>query len=549
MKSLKHVVVFFSSLIIFSACEQKQVTNSTPLLAGENIAVADTESGKVRGYIHNGIFIYKGIPYAQAERFMAPQKVKPWQGVRSSMTYGPVAPLVDPTTAVNDESEFVFDHNWGYANEDCQRLNIWTPAIKGEPNGDKKRPVLVWLHGGGHTAGSSIELPSYEGENLSRKGDVVVVSINHRLNVLGFLNLSAYGDKYKTSANNSILDIVASLEWVKANIANFGGDPNNVLIFGQSGGGGKVNTLLNAPSAKGLFHKAVIQSGGLGLSFHSNESTQRMAAAVLEELKLKPAQVDSLQKVPFPTLAAASKKAMAKVMEQMRAEGHQFGRFGLSWGPVLDGTFLPYQPTQPEAQAISADIPVMIGSTKNEFMTSLFMPQLRNASLDSVQAHIKRMYGDKAEDFIAAVKQAYPNDTKPTDLIDVDAMFRKGALKMAELKSASPAPVYMYLFTWQSPVLDGNYKSLHCMEIPFVFDNIARCEQMTGGTPEAYALANKVSQAWISFAYTGNPNHKGLPKWEAYKPDNGITMIFDNVCEIKQHHDKEYLAIVPDPAI
>ena len=212
MKSLKYVVVFFSSLIIFSACEQKQATNPTPLLAGENIAVADTESGKVRGYIHHGIFIYKGIPYAQAERFMAPQKVKPWQGVRSSMTYGPVAPLVDPTTAVNDESEFVFDHNWGYANEDCQRLNIWTPAIKGEPNGDKKRPVLVWLHGGGHTAGSSIELPSYEGENLSRKGDVVVVSINHRLNILGFLNLSAFGDKYKNSANASILDIVASLE-------------------------------------------------------------------------------------------------------------------------------------------------------------------------------------------------------------------------------------------------------------------------------------------------------------------------------------------------
>lgn len=549
MRILRLLFLTFASVALFTSCEQKTKTNPTPLLAGENIAIADTESGKVRGYIHNGIFIYKGIPYAQAERFMPPQKVKPWQGVRSSMTYGPVAPLVDPTTAVNDESEFVFHHDWGYANEDCQRINIWTPAIKGEPNGDKKRPVLVWLHGGGHTAGSSQELPSYEGENLARKGDVVVVSINHRLNILGFLNLSAYGDKYKSSANNSILDIVAALQWVKANIANFGGDPDNVLIFGQSGGGGKVNTLLNAPSAKGLFHKAVIQSGGLGLSFHSNENTQRIGAAVLEELKLKPAQVDSLQKVPFPVLAAAGKKAVAKVMEQMRAEGQQFGRFGLSWGPVLDGTFLPYQPTQPEAQAISADIPVMIGSTKNEFMTSLFMPQLRNAPLDSVKAHIKRQYGDKAEDFIAAVKKAYPNDTKPTDLIDVDVMFRKGALKMAELKSASPAPVYMYLFTWQSPVLDGTYKSLHCMEIPFVFDNIARCEEMTGGTPEAYALADKVSQAWISFAYTGNPNHKGLPEWGAYKPDNGITMIFDNTCEVKQHHDKEYLEIVPDPAI
>lgn len=502
---------FVLSTCIFFACEQKTITNPTPLLAGENIAVAETESGKVRGYIHNEIFTYKGIPYAQAARFEAPQKVKPWQGVRSSMTYGPVAPLMDPTTSVMDESEFVFHHDWGYANEDCQRLNIWTPAIKGEPNGDRKRPVMVWLHGGGHTAGSSQELPSYDGENLSRKGDVVVVSINHRLNILGFLNLTAYGDKYKTSANNSILDIVAALQWVKANIANFGGDPDNVLIFGQSGGGGKVNTLLNAPSAKGLFHKAVIQSGGLGLSFHSNETTQRIGAAVLEELKLKPAQVDSLQNVPFPVLAAAGKKAVAKVMAAMQAEGHQFGRFGLSWGPVLDGTFLPYQPTQPEAQAISADVPVMIGSTKNEFMTSLFMPQLRNASLDSVKAHIQRLYGDKAEDFIAAVKKAYPNDTKPTDLIDVDAMFRKGALKMAEIKSASPAPVYMYLFSWQSPVLDGNYKSLHCMEIPFVFDNIARCEKMTGGTPQAYALAEKVSQAGLTLHEPEIPITKVCP--------------------------------------
>lgn len=549
MRIYKLPLLVLVSIVFITACEQKPKPNPTPLLAGENIAIADTESGKVRGYIHNGIFIYKGIPYAQAARFEGPQKVKPWTGVRSSMTYGPVAPLMDPTTAVQDESEFVFDHDWGYANEDCQRLNIWTPAIKGEANGEKKRPVMVWLHGGGYTAGSSQELRSYEGENLSRKGDVVVVTINHRLNILGFLNLSAYGDKYKTSANNSILDIVAALQWVKANIANFGGDPDNVLIFGQSGGGGKVNTLLNAPSAKGLFHKAVIQSGGLGLSFQSNESSQRISAALLTELKLKPEQVDSLQKVPFPTLVAAGRKAVAKVMEQMRAEGHQFGRFGLSWGPVLDGSFLPYQPTQPEAQAISANVPVMIGSTKNEFMTSLFMPQLRKAPLDSVNAHIKRMYGDKAEDFIAAVKKAYPNDTDPTDLIDIDAMFRKGALKMAEIKSASPAPVYMYLFSWQSPVLDGSYKSLHCMEIPFVFDNIARCEQMTGGTPEAYALADKVSQAWINFAYTGNPNHKGLPEWGAYKPENGITMIFDNTCEIKQHHDKDYLAIVPDPAI
>ena len=224
---------------------------------GENVAVTNTDAGKVRGYVHNSIFTYKGIPYAEAKRFESPQKPKPWTGVRSSMTYGPVAPLMDPTTTVTDEPEFVFNHSWGFTNEDCMRLNVWTPSI----SDGKKRPVLFWIHGGGFTAGSSQELPSYDGENLAKKGDVVVVSINHRLNILGYLDLSAYGDKYKQSANLSVLDMKVALEWVKNNVANFGGDPNNVTIFGQSGGGAKVNTLMAMPSAKGLFHKAVNQSG------------------------------------------------------------------------------------------------------------------------------------------------------------------------------------------------------------------------------------------------------------------------------------------------
>lgn len=520
---------------------------SIPLVTGKNVAVVSTESGKVRGYIHNGIYTYKGIPYAQADRFMPPSKPKPWQDVRSSLTYGPVCPLIDPTISVNDETEFVFNHNWGYPNEDCLRLNIWSPGIKSNSADNKKRPVMVWLHGGGHTAGSSQELPSYDGENLSRSGDVVVVSINHRLNILGFLDLSAYGEKYKASANVSIMDIVASLEWVKANIENFGGDPNNVTIFGQSGGGGKVNTLMYAPSAKGLFHKAIIQSGGLGLSFHEKEVTQKLASLVLAELKLQSSQVDSIKKIPFPILAAAGKNALAKINEELRAAGKVTGLFGMSWGPGHDGTFLPYQPTDPQAKSLSSGIPLLIGSTKNEFMASLFTPSLRDANAEAVRNHIKAQYGDKADAYIAAVKKAYPNDTKPTDLIDVDNLFRRSALKMADLRVAgSSAPVFMYLFTWQSPVMDGAYKSLHCMEIPFVFNNIARCEEMTGGGKDAYTLAEKVSQAWISFARNGNPSHKGLPAWQKYTTENGATMIFDNQCVEKYHHDKEVLANTPD---
>ncbi|OIN55530.1 carboxylesterase/lipase family protein [Arsenicibacter rosenii] len=518
---------------------------SLPLVSGKDAAVVGTAYGKVRGYIHNGIFTFKGIPYAKAKRFMAPSKPDSWTGVRSSMSYGPVCPLMDPTTTVNDESEFVFHHDWGYPNEDCLRLNIWSKGV----NDGKKRPVMVWLHGGGHTAGSSQELPSYDGENISKKGDVVLVSINHRLNILGFLDLSAYGDQYKASPNNSVHDMIAALQWVKANIAGFGGDPDNVTIFGQSGGGGKVNTLLNTPSAKGLFSKAIIQSGGLGLQFNDQTITRRISALVLEEFNLNPGQVDSLQSVPFEKLAAAGKKAIQKVQAQLTKEGKPLGPFGWSWAPVLDGNLLPYQPVSAEAKAISANIPLLIGSTKNEFAPFFGMGAGPVNSMADVRNALTKQYGDKADAYIAAVKKAYPETQKPEDFLNIDDMFRRSAIKMADLKAASPAPVYMYLFTWQSPVVDGKYKSLHCMEIPFVFDNIGRCEEMTGGGKEAYVLADKMSQSWINFARTGNPGHKGLPSWKPYTPQNGAAMLFDNQCVEKTHHDKDILAIAPDRAL
>ena len=511
------------------------------LKTGENVAVTNTESGKVRGYIHNGIRTYKGIPYAQAGRFLPPVKTKPWAGVRSSMTYGPVCPLVDPTTSVSDESEFLFHHDWGYTSEECLVLNVWTPGI----NDGKKRPVMFWIHGGGFTAGSSQELPSYDGENLSKKGDVVVVSINHRLNILGFLDLSAYGDKYKPSANLSILDMTAALEWVKANIANFGGDPDNVTIFGQSGGGTKVNTLMAMPAAKGLFHKAVNESGSFRTAMLEKSETQRIAAEVLQVLGLKPEQVDSLQKMPYAQLAAAGKKALKAVEAQMKAEGKPVVGFGLNWGPSRDGDVLPYQLFSTEAMELSKNIPLLIGTTKNEFMASLGAG-LSNGTSEQVMDFIKKQQGDKADAYIAAVKKAYPLDTKPSDLIDIDTRFRPGAVVQANLKSAlaGGAPVYMYLFTWQSPTLDGKYKATHCMELPFVFNNIARCQEMTGGGKSAEALAGKMSQAWINFARTGNPNHPALPNWRAYNPRTTYTMFFDNICVVKPQQDKDLMELM-----
>ena len=511
------------------------------VVTGSQVPVTETDNGPIRGYIHNDIHTFKGIPYAQAKRFEEAVKPAKWEGVKSTTMFGPVAPLLTPTTSIQDESEFVFDHDWGFPNEDCLSLNVWTP----EASDNKKRPVLFWIHGGGFTAGSSHELPSYDGENLAKKGDVVVVSINHRLNVLGFLDLSAYGEKYQHSANNSILDMVKALEWVKTNIANFGGDPNNVTIFGQSGGGAKVNTLMAMPKAKGLFHKAINQSGAFRSAMLEKEDTQSIAEETIAILGLDANNVDSIQNIPFEVLANASSKALQVVAEKMKAAGKPVIGFGLSWGPSKDGNDLPYQFNSKESLALSKDIPLMIGTAKNEFAPFANM-RFIGASEETILNHIKDTYKDKADAYIKAAKKAYPNDTDPKDLLDIDTMFRPGAVVQANEKAAleGGAPVYMFLFTWQSPVFDGKYKALHCMELPFVFDNIDNANQMTGGGKEAHVLAEKMSGAWINFAKTGNPNYKNLPEWPKYNSSNTATMHFDVTCEVKPQLDKELFEIV-----
>lgn len=511
------------------------------VLTGSQVPATATEFGQVRGYVHNEITTYKGIPYAQAKRFEAAVSATKWEGVKSTTMFGPVAPLLTPTTSIQDESEFVFDHDWGFPNEDCLSLNVWTP----EASNNKMRPVLFWIHGGGFTAGSSHELPSYDGENLAKKGDVVVVSINHRLNVLGFLDLSSYGEKYQHSANNSILDMVKALEWVKNNIANFGGDPNNVTIFGQSGGGAKVNTLMAMPKAKGLFHKAINQSGAFRSAMLEKEDTQDIAKETIAILGLDGSTIDSIQNIPFDVLADASTKALGKVAEKMKAAGKPVIGFGLSWGPSRDGIDLPYQVSSPEALELSKNIPLLIGTVKNEFAPFANM-RFVGASEETIMKHIKETYKENADAYVKAVKKAYPNDTDPKDLLDVDTMFRPGSVLQANDKAAvkGGAPVYMYLFTWQSPVFDGKYKALHCMEVPFVFDTIDLSNHMTGGGQEAHVLAEKMSGAWINFAKTGNPNYKNLPEWPKYNSSNTATMHFDVTCEVKPQLDKELFEIV-----
>lgn len=541
---------YLSALAIFAfffascSCEGKKGENassgmgSEEILASSSVGVVETESGKVVGYKEDGIYIYKGIPYAKAERFMPPQPADKWEGIRNSRAYGPTCPQGKRTGWYSDDQAFVYHWDDGFPDENCLRVNIWTPGV----NNGKRRPVMVWLHGGGFSAGSGQELPSYDGANLAKKGDVVVVTLNHRLNVLGFLDLSAYGDKYAKSGNVGLLDLVAALQWVNKNIAAFGGDPQNVTIFGQSGGGGKVSTLLATPSAKGLFQKAIIQSGSL-LRTMEQRYSRRIGCIVMDELGLKASQVDELQKIPYDKLLAAGDKAVAMV----RAEAEKAGdlkTFQFGWAPTVDCNVLPAQPFDVQAPEQSLDIPVMIGTTMNEFCISAYVPELRTATKGQAVAYLEKKYGDRTEDFLKAFEKAYP-DYQVRDLIDVDFLFRPGAVKQARLKAAQGgAPVYMYMFAWESPVLDGIFRSTHCMEIPFVFNNVVRHATMTGGGEEAQLLGDKMSDAWLNFARTGDPNVEGLPQWKPYTAEEGATMFFNAQCEMKYNHDKELLDVV-----
>lgn len=511
--------------------------SETALLSDSTDAVAETAQGLVAGYVDGDVYIYKGIPYAHAQRFMPPQKVEKWQGRRSCRAYGPTCPQGKRMGWYSDEQAFAFDWDDGFADEDCLRANVWT---KGTKDG-KKRPVMVWLHGGGYSSGSGQELPSYDGKNLAEKGDVVVVTLNHRLNVLGFLDLSAYGEKYKYSGNVGLMDLVAALKWVNENIEAFGGDPNNVTIFGQSGGGGKVSTLLATPSARGLFHKAIVQSGSM-LRTMSQKYSRRIAAATIAELGIDAAHIDSLQHMPYDVLLAAGNKAVEKIRQEATADG--FASFIFGWAPTVDGDVLPAQPFDPAAPAQSRDIPMMIGTTQHEFTLSAYVPGLKNMTKDQIVSRLGEKYGKRTGEFVETFGKTYPG-YKPIDLIDVDFIFRPSAVEQAKIKSQQGgAPVYMYMFTWESPVMNGMFRSTHCMEIPFVFNNVSRHASMTGGGKEAISLGDKMSQAWINFARTGNPNAEGLPTWEPYTADKGATMIFNTKCEVKYNHDKALLEIV-----
>jgi len=508
--------------------------------------IVETTAGRVRGFSANGIYAFKGIPYAAAasgaQRFMAPVKPAPWTGVRSAMALGPSSPQAFNSTFIgrragwnNDEEAFMFDWDDGRPSEDCLRINVWTPSL----GGTRRRPVLVWIHGGGYSSGSSNELRMYDGESLSRRGDAVVVSLNHRLGVLGYLNLSEHGERWTSAGNAGMLDIVAALQWVRDNIANFGGDPNSVLIFGQSGGGGKVGTLMGMPSAKGLFQRAAIQSGS-NVRKPAKDRSGELAAAVLQELGLTAATLDEIQELPYERIVEAGVIAQRKLNPTPAAPGTGGG---VNWAPVIDGKLLPEHPWDPKASPLSADVPLLVGTTLNEFANSIQGgdPSLDEMSLDEARKRLTAQRGDKANDVLQSFQRKYPNAT-PYELFSrISGMTgRQNAVTQAERKAAlNAAPAYLYWFHWQTPILDGRPRAFHCAELPFVFYNTDRTATMTGGGPDARELAGKIADAWITFARSGNPNHKGLPKWPEFSAAACPTMIFDNACVVENGPDTE----------
>lgn len=529
----RKIVVFLIIVTIIIASDCYAQPGS--IEAGENIAVVPTKYGKVRGYIDDCIYAFKGIPYAQAERFMPSQVPDKWDGVLQCTIYGPQAMQ---STA----------QNWGGQNDDAFGfqfsrepmdekesfvLNIWSQGI----NDGKKRSVWVWLHGGGYAGGSGNQLPCFDGRSMADKGDIVVVSINHRLNVLGYTDLRGLGGKYSESVNLGMRDIVVALQWIHDNIENFGGDPNSVTIDGQSGGGMKVSTLMAMPSAAGkLFHKAIVQSGAIN-TLQNGDDSKAFGLAFATALGVNARNAEKLNDFTYEELVAAERLASSV----LRAAGSRAS----GGAPSIDGKYITQNPFDPTPAEFAKDISMLIGSNLNEFAyynRALITPK----TMDEVRATLVQRYGvENVDEFISLYKAAYPNETEPHRMLVFDSNFRNGGLSQATLKSKQGgAPVYNYLLTWQSPVNDGSLGGAHGMELPFMFNNIELACSLTGCGEDAYKLEDKISSAWINFIKTGNPNSKNLPEWSRYTAGDGATMIFDNVCKVLHNHDKELIEFI-----
>jgi para-nitrobenzyl esterase len=502
-------------------------------------AVVETTHGKIRGYVAGGIYTFKGVAYGAdtggPARFAAPRAPDPWTGVRPALTYGPICPQV--AEANGPYARFLLQPVIGEPDEDCLRLNVWTPSL-----GAGRRPVMVWIHGGEFSTGSSQALAACDGENLARGGDAVVVSVNHRLNALGYLNLADL-DGGQAFANAGMLDLVAALEWIKANIAAFGGDSGRVTLFGQSGGGLKITTLCAMPAARGLFHRAIVQSGSQVRLFRP-EVTGRLAAALLDELGVTRASLDQLRTLPAADIVAAAAKAQARFV-RMPAFGDNIWSL-VGWAPTLDGASIPTDPYDPGNRDF-ADVPLLVGGTRYEFSPAVFGPPGAMAMTeDDLRVRLTQVYGARADEIVAVFRDRHPalEPAYLSSIISAAAFNRANAVEQARARAAQGGTAFLYLFAWETPLLDGTPRAYHGSELPFVFRNTDRLATATGGGPRPMALAERMSGAWAAFAHAGDPNHPGLPGWKPVGEAALPTLVFDDVCRVEYDADRAERLIV-----
>jgi para-nitrobenzyl esterase len=502
-------------------------------------AMAKTRYGPVRGYVAGDVFTFKGIPYGQdtggENRWLPAKPPQPWTEPYNALVYGANSPQ---TTHSFRAVEHTFLQQWddGFQGEDMLKLNVWTPSLSGN------RPVMVYFHGGGFAFGSSYELASHDGAQMARHHDVVQVSINHRLNVLGFLDLvEVGGSAYEESVNVSMTDCIAALRWVQENIAAFGGDPDKVMIYGQSGGGSKVTTLLGMQSGKGLIHRAAAQSGGGG-ALPTAEQSREYSRRLVKHLGIAPNGIAALQKMAWADLSAASNTVASEINGPMvRSLGGPPATPRVGWGPTLDGKVIDVRSFADVAPEVSRTVPMLIGNTSEEGM--------RWGSNPSETEWRKDLTGQlgaaKADALIASMRKAHPEKAVRTLSYGVQSIaYRNRVQDMVRLKHAQGgAPVYQYLFQWQSPQLDGLAGAWHTADLAFCFDNTARCEQGTGNTPEAQRLARTMAGAWATFARTGNPSQPGL-KWNPSDPVRCQTMVFDDRCRMVDDPEGESRSIL-----
>jgi len=487
--------------------------------------VVRTAQGKLRGYKWGDMYYFRGVKYAEAARFMMPQPPAPWEGLREAQNYGFCSKTLQPYPV---DQNMVVPHRYWHDSEDCMNLNIWTQQL--DPTA--KKPVMVWIHGGGFANGSSIEHVDYDGENLCRFGDVVVVTVNHRLNIIGYMDLSSFDEKYHNSGNVGNADLIAALQWVKENIAQFGGDPDNVTIFGQSGGGGKVATLMQTPAADGLYHKAIIESSGsgVGISPTARKMNGRVVAlAMLRYLGKTEADYDYLAEIPYEKLAEAY-NAVAYDLDEPQL-----------WYPHENDWYLGDM-RRVGMTEYAKQVPIIIGSVFGEMMRK-FDPHGGELPEEAQMDALRAVYGEHADEVAAEFKKAYPD--KPVYYAAfIDNRIRPGTLQYLNARvEGGAAPSYAYLLSYFFDYM-GTYPTFHCAELPLVFHNIDLIEIY--GSEACEKLQEQMCSAWVAFAHTGDPSNAALGAWPAYNAEKGTTVVFDEEVRYEEHFDRELMRMVTE---